>query len=247
MAGLNQPDRVSEIISSVEMPSVPSRRLRDLAQTFADRDPTELRREVDDSARARAERERADLPVPDRFARHIPDRFKSATFENYKPVTDSQQSALITVQRWVDRVVTGKPSLLALVGETGTGKSHLLYAAAREFAKLDFWFYSRPWYRLANELRYGGQSPYADTPAEPAQVRSFLWEAKVALIDEVRPTASTAFDDTELAIYACHAYDSLRSALVTTNVNPLKAVMGPAAASRFTQIEIVGPDRRQQR
>ena len=37
------------------------------------------------------------------------------------------------------------------------------------------------------------------------------------------------------------------SVLVTSNVKPLADVMGPAAESRFTQVEIIGPDRRQNR
>jgi hypothetical protein len=33
--------------------------------------------------------------------------------------------------------------------------------------------------------------------------------------------------------------------LITTNVSPLADVMGPPAASRFTQVTVDGPDRRQ--
>jgi chloramphenicol O-acetyltransferase len=80
---------------------------------------------------------------------------------------------------------------------------------------------------------------------EAYEVRALLWKQKVVLIDEVRPTASTAFDDTELAKWMCHAYDAKYAVFITTNVNPLADVLGPPAASRFTQIVIDGPDRRQ--
>ena len=65
------------------------------------------------------------------------------------------------------------------------------------------------------------------------------------MIDEVRPTAGTDFDDTELAKIVCRAWDNGRALLITTNVSPLAAVLGPAVASRFTQITITGPDHRQ--
>jgi hypothetical protein len=76
-------------------------------------------------------------------------------------------------------------------------------------------------------------------------VRDQLWAQPIVVLDEVRATASTAFDDTELAKFACHAYDADIPTLITTNVSPLDQVMGPPAASRFTQVIIEGPDWRQ--
>lgn len=240
---------------SVDTPggAVPLRVMAEqFAERFAGEDPREVRRQLAESHAASIAHHEATAAV-DPFSplNRLPKRFRKATFDNYEPETDSQRTALDTVRRWVDFTLKGKPAMLALIGSTGAGKSHLLYAAAHALVDAGQHFYARPWYQLADELRYGGRSAYlppaTGQPLEPREVREQLWEATVVLIDEVRLTAGTAFDDTELAKYACHAYDAMLSVFVTSNVKPLADVMGPAAASRFTQVEIVGPDRRQTR
>lgn len=183
-----------------------------------------------------------------------PKRFRNATLDSYQPKTPSQEAALAAVQSWLERVQTGAGPMLALVGRQGTGKSHLLYAAFREMlatrpedekqALEQRWEspYVASWYRLADQLRYGlGRG---DSIAEIQVVRNDLWASRIVLLDEVRATSGTNFDDTELARFACHAYDQELAVLITTNVNPLADVMGDAAASRFTELVINGPDWR---
>jgi DNA replication protein DnaC len=179
----------------------------------------------------------------------VPVRFRGATFDGYVPKTSSQRLALDTVREFVARTRAGKPTMLALVGPTGTGKSHLIYAALQELAiaaQALGGLYARGWHDLADELRYGGKSAYGgDHRLEPQDVRVQMRGARVVFIDEVRPTANTAFDDTELAKFAVHAYDNALAVFITSNVSPLSDVMGLAAASRFTQFVIDGPDHRQ--
>lgn len=176
----------------------------------------------------------------------VPPRFASVTFDSYEPSTRGQSAALKAAQFWTERARKGECSMLALIGPQGTGKSHLLYAAANALLDDRRRCYARPWYRLADELRYGGETPFvAGRALEAHDVRNMLWKQRIVLLDEVRPTASTAFDDTELAKFACWAYDSKLAVLITSNVSPLADVMGPPAASRFTQVVIDGPDRRQ--
>lgn len=187
----------------------------------------------------------------DQRALLVPARFAAASFDTYQAATQSQRTALAAVERWVQHAKNRTGVMLALIGPTGVGKSHLLYAAANALLSGGYGTYARGWYRLADELRYGGESPMAlnrdgrPFPLEASEVRGLLWKQKIVLLDEVRPTASTAFDDTELAKFACHAYDAKLSVLITTNVHPLSDVMGPPAASRFTQLVVDGQDRRQ--
>jgi predicted ATPase len=155
---------------------------------------------------------------------------------------------------WLEAARSGRGEMLALIGKQGTGKSHLLYGAVRELyatkpedpkAVIESrWCgpYVAPWYRLADELRYGkgGNDTMRDAQGE----RMRLWGARTVMLDEVRPTSGTNFDDTELAKFACHAYDNRVAVLITTNVNPLAEVMGEAAASRFTAVVVNGPDWR---
>lgn len=172
-------------------------------------------------------------------------RFQAATLDSYEPSTRAQSAALGYVRAWLERAKAGEGAMLALIGPQGTGKSHLLYGAGNALLDAGLRLYGRPWYRLADELRYGGTHPVTNRAIEAADVRAALWDFPIVLLDEVRPTASTAFDDTELAKFSCHAYDNKLAVLVTSNVWPLENVMGPAAASRYTQITIDGPDRRQ--
>lgn len=185
-------------------------------------------------------------PSPTIKSALVPTRFRSASFDSYDPQTRSQSGALNSVREWVGMATAGEGPMLALIGNQGAGKSHLLYAALNAMLADRRSCYARPWYKLADELRYGGYSPFApDKTLDAPEVRALLWRHRIVLLDEVRATASTAFDDTELAKYACHAYDSEIAVLLTTNVHPLAAVMGPPAASRFTQLVIEGPDWRQ--
>lgn len=176
----------------------------------------------------------------------VPKRFRAVTVAGYRPETKSQRIALAAAQTWLESVLDGKPAMLALIGAQGTGKSHLLYSAANALLGSNQRVYARPWYRLADELRYGGRVPWAPKHAlEAHEVRAQLWEQPIILLDEVRATASTALDENELAKLACFAYDNDVAMLITTNVHPLAEVMGAPAASRFTQIVIDGPDWRQ--
>lgn len=181
----------------------------------------------------------------------VPRRFHNARLGNYQPETPTQRKALAAVTNWVVEARAGVGGMLALIGPTGCGKSHLLYSAANDLiadASTRRECYSRPWFRLADELRYGGASPFMPSRRlESWEIRDSLTRHDIVLLDEVRPTASTAFDDTELAKFACGAYDANSSVMMTTNVFPLAEVMGPPAASRFTQIVIDGPDWRQRR
>jgi energy-coupling factor transporter ATP-binding protein EcfA2 len=176
----------------------------------------------------------------------VPKRFTAVRFENYKAENEYESHALRVVRRWVDLVAKGDGPMLALVGPQGTGKSHLLYAAAWALHELNVRTCCRSWYRLADELRYGGPAYYGNSPLEAHEHRALLWRGPAILLDEVRPTANTAFDDTELAKLACHCYDQQLPILLTTNVNPLAEVLGPPAASRFTQEMLTGRDRRQE-
>jgi DNA replication protein DnaC len=182
---------------------------------------------------------RTEMPPPPLPLPEVPKRFQSARFSTYQAETDEERAALKMTARWVAAALRGDGPMLALIGVQGTGKSHLLYAAAWALYEGGRTCRPHPWYRLADELRYG-RGPY-----EAHEVRTHLYSQKVLLLDEVRPTANTAFDDTELAKLACHSYDQEIPVILTTNVSPLEAVLGPPAASRFTQLTVSGRDRRQ--
>jgi hypothetical protein len=180
----------------------------------------------------------------ERYLAAIPKRHRMSTLRDYRPATESQSQARQEVAQWIRHVGDEIPSMVALIGSTGTGKSHLLYAAARALLAAGHRPYVRAWYELADVLRYGGRSAYSRTMLEPQEARAQLHEATIVLLDEVRPTAGTQFDDMELTKAACAWYDRAVPVLITTNVSPLADVLGPAGASRFLQLVVTGPDYR---
>jgi chromosomal replication initiation ATPase DnaA len=190
-----------------------------------------------------------DVSIPTIPAPYVAEKFADATFATYQtnPAAPSLEAALVATKRFCRMVHKGKAPMLALIGSTGTGKSHLLYSAAKALHATEHRVFTRPWYLLADQLRYGG-GPSLFNPQirlESHELRDALMKERILMIDEVRPTAGTDFDDNELAKLVCNAWDNGRAVLITTNVSPLEAVVGPAVASRFTQVTITGPDHRQ--
>lgn len=195
-------------------------------------------------------------PIPDTYRPpYVPREYRQAAFEKFD--TDiagaehkaSLDFALRTVKKWTSVAKQERRCMICLVGPQGNGKSTLLYSAVNILAANGIRVFSRPWYRLADELRYGGASPFDPDGVEidAHALRKQLYRARIVCIDEVRPTSGTMFDDTELAKFACHAWDEGVAVLITTNVSPLANVMGEAAADRFTCVTITAPSNRQVR
>ena len=184
----------------------------------------------------------------------IPARFRAARLSQFRDslaeiadaaVRASQQVAFDAVTDWCKRVTGGEPAMLALVGATGVGKSHLLYAATYALYRRNVRVYAQPWYRLADALRYGGRSAWGTNKLlEASEVRDEVMGERVICLDDVRPTSGTAFDDTELGKIILDAWDRESAMLITTNVSPLTQVLSPPLASRFVQVVMTGPDRR---
>lgn len=230
--------------------------LRDPAQRLLGETPLQ-----DAIAEAALSRERVPAdPTPVDAPRlavpHIPARFASVTFDQFDPgrtrETEDRMSlriALDASRKFVKRVGEQRAVMLALIGSEGTGKSHLLYAAVNTLAARGVKIYSRPWYLLADELRYGGENPYTQHgPLDPYEVRRLFWRSsRVVFIDELRRTSATEFDEAELHKFSCWAYDQNLCVFLTSNVSPLADVMGPFAASRYVQLILTGDDQRQHR
>lgn len=180
----------------------------------------------------------ADLKPAKTGEARFPRRFDAVTLAGFQPTHAKQKRALAVVHRWVEKAVAKDGEILCLVGPAGCGKSHLLYGAARELAGKGLDVECRSWYTLADELRYG------DGRLEAHQVRRRVFGECALMLDEVRPTASTDFDDTELTKIVCHAWDNKRPLLLTTNIWPLNALVGPQVISRVTSVIVEGDDMR---
>lgn len=186
------------------------------------------------------------FPAPE-----VPRRFRGVTLDSFRPdfsgpeYVQQLRAARSAVDAWVQLALAGKPACVALVGTQGNGKSTLLWGAVAALTAARQRCYARPWYKLADELRYGGPTPWLPgVVKEPHELRRLLHDSNAIAIDEARPTAATAFDESELGKLAQHAWDNGQAMLVTTNTNPLSNLMGDAPADRFTIVQLDAPSGR---
>lgn len=205
-----------------------------------------------------------DLPRPERLppeptpeiprvfvAPDVPRRFVGVTLDSFRAdysgyEFEQQLSAARSVtEAWVKLAQAGKPACVALVGSQGNGKSTLLWGAVDSLSKAGVRCYARSWYRLADELRYGGPTPWmAKANKEPYELRQLLQDAPAVAIDEACATAGTQFDESELGKIVKNAWDNRQALIITTNVVPLANLMGDAAADRFTIVQLTAPSGR---
>ena len=120
------------------------------------------------------ERRMATLPDIRIPAPYVADKFLTADFDSYTPKTSSQLSALAATKDFCRQIAAGKAPMLALIGSTGTGKSHLLYSAAKALHAAGTRVFTRPWYLLADHLRYGGPSPFGSRRMESHELRDSI-------------------------------------------------------------------------
>lgn len=184
-------------------------------------------------------------PVQVRLGWYIPPRHKDDTLDTYVPQNASQETALTATRDWVESVKEGDAGSLALVGAVGTGKSHLLYAAVRAVNEAGIHAAGYGWVDLADLLRdakFGHDEDVTEARIKKARVLG----AAALGIDEIRPTSGTEFDGTELAQLMTRAYRNRQGVIVTSNAadQRLAKIIGLAAASRLTEVVLVGSDMR---
>lgn len=177
---------------------------------------------------------------------YVAPRHRNDTLESFRPITPSQKAALDATRDWIESVKRGEGGALALIGGVGTGKSHLLYAAVKELNLGGWHVAASGWHDLADLLRRAKHSGSEDYDGACMQ-RSRILGAKAIALDEIRPTSGSEFDTTELSQLMTRAYRECQGIMVTTNFadNALVEIIGMAAASRLTQVKVVGPDMRQ--
>jgi DNA replication protein DnaC len=179
----------------------------------------------------------------------VPKRYRNVRFATTddRPEVKGFRAARKAAEQWAQDAVTGHGPMVALVGDTGTSKSHLACCAAwllHEEYNLRAPFYS--WYTMIEWLRQGRMDETEQGVREvpPHHVRQRLYATDLCIIDEVRPTSGTDFDAMELAKLAMQRYDENKAILITGNWASLADLIGAPAADRFTIITLDGPSYR---
>lgn len=179
----------------------------------------------------------------------VPERYVHVRFGSTvkRQEVKGYAAAVRAVHRWVEEVAAGRHYMLALVGETGTSKSHLACCAAWELFEgynLHVPFYS--WYDLVGWLRYGrvDLTEHGAREVPAAHVRQRWHDTRYCIVDEVRPTSGTDFDSLEMAVFSMQRYDRNRSVMITCNWSSLDDMIGKHAADRYDVVTLDGPSYR---
>ena len=161
--------------------------------------------------------------------------------------TPSQAEAHLAACEWAEQAGTDQGLALALVGGVGTGKSHLLYAAVLRANRRGVNCGAWGWFDLAEVLRAASADTDRDLRTRMAYERDKAKSCAALCIDEIRPTAGTEFDPRQLSNLMTRAYSNCQDVFATSNHagDGLANIIGMAASSRLTQVQIVGPDHRQ--
>lgn len=210
-----------------------------------------------------------------RIGWYIPLRFKLCTLDrcptpragrcecdgvrHYVPSTRSQREALAAATAWAEQAGRGEGIALALVGPPGTGKSHLMYAAIRHANLRGVNAGAWGWFDLADHLRAAMSERDEQLRKDGADQRARVRAVRAFGLDEIRPTSGTDYDSTQLSNLMTRAYRECQDVFVTSNhvcrpdtdrdpgARYIEDIIGIAATSRLTMVQVDGPDYRQLR
>lgn len=177
------------------------------------------------------------------IARYIPPSLVHATMENYHAVVQDQKRMIQLTHRFIDRCKNPDPSrdapFLLFCGKGGSGKSHLLSAACR--ALIDSGIHAAQW--LWSDLADILRAATLDGDQRYKTMRDWLYAAQVVILDELRPTSASSYDERTLSNLIIRCGRERIPVLASANypVGELSALFDPAILSRLTAHPL-GPD-----
>ena len=176
-------------------------------------------------------RRRKDANLP-QMVRGLKERSSlNATFENFKEREGSEEAFEVAS----DYTVGNAPSILVLIGGTGTGKTHLLEAIGRQYMEQEHEGgtpYTVRYELVANMLRQLRESFKVETEGS---VMSHAYKADLLLLDDIGAEKPSEWVEQELFNLIEDRYRNNRLMVVATNeVEPtIRAKLGDRIASRL--------------
>ena len=170
----------------------------------------------------------------------VPEVLLDATLDNWTPRTPEEESNLLKVRRFTE---AGR-GFLILLGEVGTGKSHLAVGAMRHFR--------HPFFAQQNRLLRLLRATYRGNnlldPIEQAQ------KCGLFVLDELGVTAGGKDEFPMLHEILNHRYGEHKPTILTGNLAPteLREVLGERLADRlheaaYALLRFLGPSHRADR
>ena len=176
-------------------------------------------------------RRRKDANLP-QMVRGLKERSSlNATFENFKEREGSEEAFEVAS----DYTVGNAPSILVLIGGTGTGKTHLLEAIGRQYMEQEHEGgtpYTVRYELVANMLRQLRESFKVETEGS---VMAHAYKADLLLLDDIGAEKPSEWVEQELFNLIEDRYRNNRLMVVATNeVEPtIRAKLGDRIASRL--------------
>ncbi len=165
----------------------------------------------------------------------VPQRFKSATFNNYNPVDNSM--ALNKSKNFVEDFPNTKG--LLLTGPVGTGKTHLACAIANELLERLYSVYFGNVVDIMSFIKstYSKNSEIAEDEA----INLMTDKVDLFIIDDLGKQNETSYTSSMLYQLINRVYENKKPIIITTNENSTELAgklgdRGQATVSRITQM-----------
>lgn len=192
----------------------------------------------------RQEREAERLALLDWYRSVVPERYHVESLDTYKATNDAQKKALAAARQFLQAVKCGEFKTLVMLGNAGTGKTHLACGIIREYGG-----YYRTAPEIVEELRRA-KSFTADTTEE--RLVGHYGHTPLLVIDEIG-RGINATDEKYMIYQVLNArYNSRRPSVLISNFSKSEFLqyIGVAAADRLVEsaeiVEINGTSYRRE-
>lgn len=169
---------------------------------------------------------------------NIPLRFQRKSFANYTASTDGQQRALMMCRAYVDHFAENLElgRCMVLVGEPGTGKTHLALAIAQDLLGKGFAVRYTTVHELIEQIRETWRND--STECESAVIKRFT-SPHLLILDEVGVQYGKPSEQVEFFKVLNARYNDLRPTIVLSNVTieEVKLFLGERTFDRLRENE----------